>query len=299
MFSSGFVARADDLVITKSHLMVCQILSTSRSAMMDFRVDLETFRGPLDLLLYLVRKHEVDIEDIPIALITEQYVGYLEVLEQLDVDDVGDFIEMASTLLEIKSRMVLPSGGEETEALDDARDELVQRLLEYKKYKDTASLLEEQSREWQLRFPRLQNDLPPRKTDPGTQPIQEIELWDLVSALGRILRDHEVTKPASIVYDETPINVYMERIHRTLVEEKRLALSEMFEAGMHKSAMIGVFLAILELTRHHSVRTVQNDFHGELWVVPGEDFNTEADFSSADSYGEKKFDQSELPSQPR
>ena len=90
---------------------------------MDFRVDLDTFRGPLDLLLYLVRKHEVDIENVPVALITEQYLQYLEVLEDLDVDDVGDFIEMASTLLEIKSRMVLPSGGEETEELDDARDD--------------------------------------------------------------------------------------------------------------------------------------------------------------------------------
>jgi segregation and condensation protein A len=266
---------------------------------MDFRVDLDTFRGPLDLLLYLVRKHEVDIENIPVALITEQYLQYLEVLEDLDVDDVGDFIEMASTLLEIKSRMVLPSGGEETEELDDARDELVQRLLEYKKYKDAASMLEEQSRDWQQRFSRLQNDIPPRKTDPGTQPILEVELWDLVSAFGRILRDHEVTKPANIVYDDTPINVYMERIHHKLVHEKRAALSEMLEAGMHKSAMIGVFLAVLELTRHHSVRTEQDDFHGELWVVPGDNFDSEVDFSTADSYGAKKINEDDLPSKPR
>ena len=266
---------------------------------MDFRIDLDTFRGPLDLLLYLVRKHEVDIEDIPVALITEQYIQHLDVLEQLEIDDVGDFLELASTLLEIKSRMVLPSGGEETEVLDDAREELVERLLEYKKYKDAASLLEEQSRDWQQRFPRLQNDLPPRKTDLGTQPILEVELWDLVSAFGRILRDHEVTKPANIVYDETPINVYMERIHRKLAAEKRAALSEMLEAGMHKSAVIGVFLAVLELTRHHSVRTEQDDFHGELWVVPGESFNTEADFSTADSYGGRQINEADLPSRPR
>lgn len=265
---------------------------------MDFRVDLATFRGPLDLLLYLVRKHEVDIEDIPVALITQQYLNYLEVLEQLDVDDVADFIEMASTLLEIKSRMVLPSGDEETEELEDARDELVQRLLEYKRYKDAASILEEQSRDWQLRFPRLQSDLPARKLDLGTQPIHEVELWDLVSAFGRILRDHDVTKPANIVYDETPINVYMERIHTRLVTEKRAAISEMFEGGMHKSAMIGVFLAVLELTRHHSVRTEQDGLHGELWVLPGEQFDGQADFSATDSYGETR-QPTNLPVKPR
>ena len=266
---------------------------------MTFRVDLDTYRGPLDLLLHLVRKHEVDIVDIPIAPVTEQFLQYLDVLEQLDVDDVGDFIELASTLLEIKSRMVLPSGGEETEEIEDARDELVQRLLEYKKYRDAASLLDDQSRQWQQRYARLQDDLPPRQTDLGTQPIQEVELWDLVSALGRVIRDAEVTKPASIVYDDTPIHIYMERIHAKLVNRKRAAFSEMFEPGMHKSAMIGVFLAILELVRHHSVRTEQTAPHGEIWIVPDQNFRTDIDFSDADRYGERTINEDDPPSKPR
>ncbi|MBC8354449.1 MAG: segregation/condensation protein A [Planctomycetes bacterium] len=266
---------------------------------MDFRVDLTTFRGPLDLLLYLVRKHEVDVANIPIAEVTDQFLKYIEVLEQLDVDDVGDFIEMASTLLEMKSRLVLPSDDEETEELDDAREDLVQRLLEYKKYKDAASMLEEQSRDWQQHYPRLQNDLPPRKLDLGTQPIHELELWDLVSSLGRIMRDKQVTKPSNIVYDDTPIHVYMERIHTKLVDEKRASLSEMLEGGMHKSAMIGVFLAVLELARHHSVRTEQDHLHGEIWLVPDKDFSAEADFSQADSYGDRTINEDDLPSKPR
>ena len=266
---------------------------------MDFRVDLTTFRGPLDLLLYLVRKHEVDVADIPIAQVTDQFLKYLDLLEQLDVDDVGDFIEMASTLLEMKSRLVLPSGDEETEELEDAREDLVQRLLEYKKYKDAASMLEEQSRDWQQHYPRLQNDLPTRKLDLGTQPIHELELWDLVSALGRIMRDKEVTKPSNIVYDETPIHVYMQQIHAKLVEEKRASLSEMLEGGMHKSAMIGVFLAVLELARHHSVRTQQDELHGEIWLVPDKDFSPDADFSTADSYGSRSITEDDLPSKPR
>jgi chromatin segregation and condensation protein Rec8/ScpA/Scc1 (kleisin family) len=169
---------------------------------MDFRVELDTFRGPLDLLLYLVRKHEVDVADIPIALITDQYIAHLEVLQQLDVNAVGDFLDLASTLIEIKSQMVLPRGGEESQEWDDPRDELVARLLEYKQYKDAASLLDERSRDWQQHYPRLASDLPPRHVDPAGQPIHEVELWDLVSALGRILRDNQAAERAGIALVE-------------------------------------------------------------------------------------------------
>src|SRR5687767_3983835 len=103
---------------------------------MNFRVELDVFRGPLDLLLYLVRKHEVEITEIPIAPITEQFVAYLEVLKELAVDDVGEFLDMASTLVEIKSRMLLPNPEEVEDPLEDPRHDLVERLLEYKKFKD-------------------------------------------------------------------------------------------------------------------------------------------------------------------
>jgi segregation and condensation protein A len=242
---------------------------------MDFRVQLDVFRGPLDLLLFLVRKHEVDVRDIPIALVTEQYLEYLEVLRQLDVDAVGDFLELASTLIEIKSQMILPRGGEEAAAWEDPRDELVQRLLEYKKYKDTASMLEERSRDWQQHYPRLASDGAARNIDPAGQPIREIELWDLVSAMGRIMRESQRALPQEVVYDDTPIQVYMQRIHHRLVEARRAAFSEMFQPGMHKSAIVGVFLAVLELVRHHSVRAEQNDLYGEIWIVPGESFDSD------------------------
>ena len=97
----------------------------------DFRVELNVFKGPLDLLLYLVRKHEVDVIDVPIAEVLEQYLEFLEIIEQLKIDEVGDFLELASTLTEIKSRLVLPRLEEVGEEIDDPRDELVQRLLEY------------------------------------------------------------------------------------------------------------------------------------------------------------------------
>jgi segregation and condensation protein A len=249
-----------------------------------FRVDLEIFRGPLDLLLYLVRKHEVEITEIPIAPITEQFLEHMAVLQQIDVNAVGDFLDMASTLIEVKSRMVLPRGGEEEELLEDPRQELVQQLLEYKKFKDAASMLEERSRAWQERFPRLGNDLPPRERNLAEEEIQEVELWDLVSAFGRIMRDSQTAKPSSIVYDDTPIHVYMARIQERLQTEGRVAFTTLFEPGMHKSAMIGIFLATLELVRHHGVRFEQNDLFGEIWLMPGEKSDTPIDTSKIDNY---------------
>ena len=252
---------------------------------MSFRVELDIFRGPLDLLLYLVRKHELDILDLPIAPIVDQFLQYLDVLEQLDVNLAGDFLEVASTLIEMKSRMALPRGGEiEEEPLEDPRQELVQRLLEYKKFKDAAGILEERGRQWQQRFPRLSDDLADALRQPAEASFREVELWDLVSAFGRILRENALAQPANIVYDDTPIQVHMERIHGQLTERGRLALSQLFQPGQHKSSLVGIFLAVLELVRHHGAVTEQNHLFGEIWVLPGETSPESLDLSSAETY---------------
>ena len=251
---------------------------------MTFRVDLDIYRGPLDLLLYLVRKHELDVLDIPISLITDQFLEHLAILEKLDVNAVGDFLEMASTLIEIKSRMVLPRADEEDGEIEDPRQELVQRLLEYKKYRDAASMLEEQSRQWQHHYARLSSDIPSRRRDLADEPIQEVELWDLVIAFGRMLREQEATRGSSIIYDETPIETYMERIRHCLRPEGRATISDLFSASMHKSALIGVFLALLELVRHHHVRAEQNELHGEIWILRGDRFDSPLDLSNVETY---------------
>jgi segregation and condensation protein A len=250
----------------------------------DFRVDLNMFRGPLDLLLYLVRKHEVEIVDIPIAAITDQYLEYLTLVEQLDVGAVGDFLAMASLLIEIKSQQVLPRSDEVQEELEDPRQELVRRLLEYKKYRDAASILEERSRTWQQRYARLSTDLPPHERDLAGEPIQELELWDLVSAFGRIMRETEAARPSSIVYDDTPIHVHMRRIYAQLMEKGRLCFRDLFDPTMHKSKLVGIFLAILELVRHHHIRVEQNDLFGEIWVLPVAECKAPLDFSNVDEY---------------
>jgi segregation and condensation protein A len=251
---------------------------------MDFRVQLDVFQGPLDLLLFLVRKHELEVCDLPISLIADQYLQHLEVLQLLDVNEVGDFLDLASTLIEIKSQCVLPRGGEEAATWDDPRQDLVARLLEYKRYKDAASMLDERSRDWQQHYPRLASDLPTRHVDPAGQPIHEVELWDLVSAMSRLLRESQAVRPATIVYDETPIHSYMRRIHDQLAATHRVAFSEMFQPGMHKSAIVGVFLAVLELVRHHRVRAEQDEPHGEIWIVPGEGFDPQRAITGSDEY---------------
>ena len=257
-----------------------------------FRIELETYHGPLDLLLYLVRKHELDATDLPIAPIADQYLQYIAVLEQIDVDAVGDFLEMASALIEIKSRMVLPGEQEVEDEIVDHRQELVRRLLAYKQFRDAASMLEERCREWQQRYPRLASDLPAPSRSPVDQPIQEVELWDLVSAFGRVLKEKFAAPgPENIRYDDTPIHVYMSQINKQLTEQGRLTLRALFRPGMHKSAVIGMFLAILELVRHQQVRADQNQLFGEIWILPGPRPGGELDPASVDSYehgGEKE-----------
>src|SRR5688500_18346877 len=170
---------------------------------MRFRVQLDMFAGPLDLLLYLVRKHELEVLEIPIARGAEQYLEILAVLEQIDVDAVGDFLEVATQLMEIKSRMMLPRHEEiEEEAVDDPRQELVARLLEYKKYKEAAGLLEERAREWQLRYERRVNDLDDGPTNPAEQPIHDIEVRDLVSAFSRVMKQKSSAVTTKIRYDD-------------------------------------------------------------------------------------------------
>jgi segregation and condensation protein A len=239
--------------------------------MSPFRVQLDIFRGPLDLLLYLVRQEELEATDIAVASVAEQFLAHLAALQQVDVNSVGDFLEMASLLVEMKSRMVLPGEEEVHEELEDPRQELVRRLLEYKKYRDAASMLEERGREWSDRFPRLASDLPSRPLSVDSQPIERVELWDLVSAFGRVLKEkHAASGPENIRYDETPIHVYMRRIDERLRQEGRVGFFAFFEDAVHRSTLVGMFLAVLELVRHHHAQATQTELFGEIWLEPGE-----------------------------
>jgi len=235
---------------------------------MPFRAQLDLFSGPMDLLWYLVRKHELDILEVSIAQLTDQYLEMLVVLEEIDVNAAGDFLDLATRLMEAKSRSMLPRQEEEAEEeVEDSRHDLVQRLLQYKKYKDASSVLEARGREWQDRFARRANDLPTHTIDAAEQPIQDVELWDLVSAFARVVRDNATVESSSIRYDDTPIEVHMQRIRERLEQEPRLLFTSLFEPGMTRSHWVGIFLAILELIRHAQVEVEQEDLFGEIWVL--------------------------------
>ncbi len=240
--------------------------------MADYRVQLDSFSGPMDLLLYLVRRNEVDITRLPIAKITGQFLQFLEVLHLLDLDLIGDFVVLASSLIEIKSRQVLPRAEEETPdelpLAEDPCGELIQQLLEYKRYKDAALALEHHAAEWQERYPRLSDERPTVGKDPSTDSIKEVELWDLVSALSRVIQKKVVEETSSIRYDETPIAVYVDRIGTRVRESGRVPFSEFFEGSNLRSKIVGIFLAILELLRHHGYRAEQPYEYHEIFVLP-------------------------------
>jgi len=232
---------------------------------MDYQVDLATFRGPLDLLLYLVKRNEVDVCDIPIAKITEQFLEYLQVLEFIDVESAGDFLVTAATLMEIKSKMLLPRADEPTEEEDDPRNELVRQLLEYKKFKEAAALLEAQAEQQSYRLPRLTVEPPPGR-DPALQPLRQVELWDLVSAFGRLMRETLALQPQQIVVDQTPVHVYMEMILQRLANQPRLPFSMLFTSPYERGRLVGVFLAILELMKAQQIVAEQAEMFGEIWI---------------------------------
>jgi segregation and condensation protein A len=242
---------------------------------LDYRVELDVFNGPLDLLLYLLKRDEVDIYDIPIARITDSYMQYVNMLrgmkdeDGLDINVAGDFLVMAATLMEIKSAMLLPkqapvprADGSLTAAqeLADPRMELVQTLLEYKRLKDSATMLERRAKEHEARFPRFPARQEGNPDEPPPVDLDEVQVWDLLSAFDRLMKEvaprkrvHEVT------YDDTPIDLHAADIEDRLKREGRLTLRSLIAGRGSRSEMIGVFLALLELIREKKILVKQAD----------------------------------------
>jgi segregation and condensation protein A len=244
------------------------------AALPDYQVDLDKFRGPLDLLLYLVKRDEVDVLDIPIAHIAEQFKHYLEVLTTIDVERAGDFLVMASTLMEIKSKMLLPSPTEEVKPEEDPRRELVRQLIQYKRFKEAAALLEDWAQRQGQRLARQQGSTPtPAARAPVLQPV---ELWDLVSAFARLMRETLTLQPQAIIVDHTPLHVYVEQVLQRLLRDGRLPFSALFDAPHTRARLVGLFLAILELTKARRILPEQTEVFGEIWVslAPQEDFTS-------------------------
>ena len=250
----------------------------------DYRIQLPAYAGPLDLLLHLVKRHEIDLGDIPIATLTEQYLDHLKVIELMDMDQAGEFLVMAATLVEIKSQMLVPrpedeqaEGGDATDQIEDRPDprlELVQQLLAYKRYKDAAVALERRQDAWSARFPAAakkakKEESPAEENAPPIElDLEDVHVLDLCEAFARLLdsvgarkTEHEVT------YDETPISLHAtdiyDRLERDGGEQRRLTLRQLFEGRRNRSELVGLFLATLELVRQHKVRVIQENVSGD------------------------------------
>jgi len=251
--------------------------------MIDYRVHLDIFAGPMDLLLYLIRKEEVDIYDIPISRITEQYLKYIEVLKSLDIDLAGSFLVMAATLMQIKSAMLLPASEPdqlEDDDLSDPRTELIRQLLEYKKFKDAANLLDNAAQLSGARFNRPDTIIESLKPDAEPEiDIDQVSIWDLLEAFDAVCKATGVNFQMGRITDETPIDLYQIEILDRLQSEGPLSFEKIFESKprdpqTHPSrrvqseagnkafgerpnrlVMVGLFLALLELIRSGLVGT--------------------------------------------
>jgi segregation and condensation protein A len=223
----------------------------------NYRVDLDVYNGPLDLLLFLIRREEIDIYDIPIARITAQYCAYVRMLECIDPDQAGDFLVLAASLMEMKSRTLLPTPpeAEEPEDFEDPRLELVRQLLEYKKYKDAARALHAAAEQQALKFPRRPADLKP---EGDALDVEDVQVWDLLAAFNKLLEaTGQKQRPHEVVYDDTPIALHAADVVDFLEHSGGALLFERIFEGRNKSQLIGLFLALLELIRQRRIRAVQ------------------------------------------
>jgi segregation and condensation protein A len=198
--------------------------------------------------------------------VTEQYLGYLRILQMIDVEVAGDFLVMAATLMEIKSRLLLPRAADGPEVESDPRMQLVRQLLEYKKFRDAAENLQELAEEHGLRFARIAVEQFGHEVDPGSEPIRDVELWDLVSAFGRLMRQTLALAPRSIVYDETPIEVHMQEILAVLAQQRQVTFWDLISGSRERGRIVGKFLGVLELVKSKQIRAEQEDPFGEIWL---------------------------------
>ncbi len=238
--------------------------------MPDYRVQTDVYNGPMDLLLYLIKRDEVDLHDIPVARITQQYCEYVELLKVIDPNVAGDFLVMATVLMEIKSRMLLPrpvvEAGEEEDDLSDPRLELVRQLLEYKKFKDASMELGEAAATQAQRWPRVPAKIRPQQ--PAEVDIDEVQIWDLVAAFNKVMSAIGAGSAThDVVFDDTPISLHAaDVIDRLDQAGGEMGFEAIFE-GRTKVEMIGLFLALLELMRQARVRVTQVTSNSSIRVL--------------------------------
>lgn len=232
---------------------------------MSYKIKLDIFEGPLDLLLYLVKKDHLNIYDIPIATVTEQYLQYLELMRLLDLNIAGEFLVMASTLIHIKSKMLLPPQAQEEDQLqeeEDPRLELVKKLLEYQKYKELAGVLRQKEINRQNVFTRVAVQA---QEDGGV--YFEASLFDLISAFSKALKEIPKDLFYEVIKDEFTVEEKIHDLLHLFLNKPAVYFFELFAAVRTKLEIVVTFLAVLELIRLKEIVAVQKDAFGEIQII--------------------------------
>ncbi|MBL7140805.1 MAG: segregation/condensation protein A [Planctomycetes bacterium] len=241
---------------------------------MTYKVDLDIYSGPMDLLLYLIRREEVDVRDLPVARIADQYVAYVEHLQALDIELAGEFVVMAATLLELKSRALLPrlpeAEDEQAEDQEDPRETLIRQLIEYRRYKGAAGLLSDRGRDMARRFPRRFDDDLLAHLEAGADEVppedllEGVEVWDLISAFSDVIRTLGYSEPREVVYDDTPVEEAAVELVQRLERERTVRFVDLFTGGRSINYCIAMFLALLELVRRRRIGAEQDEDFQDL-----------------------------------
>ena len=231
-----------------------------------YPIRLRNFEGPLDLLLHLIKQHEVDIYDIPIALITAQYLEYIELMQEMDLDVAGEFLVMAATLIHIKSRLLLPRPAPEQEdPEEDPREALVRRLLEHQKFKAAAELLHERetvrSAQWSRPDERVAGI-----AGEEYEPELEVDLFSLMTAFRNVLDRLKQRPRVPIPEEQIPIEVRIEQLLARLSETDACGFEDLFADVNHRAGLVVTFLALLEMIRLKLVRVFQSGAFGPIRV---------------------------------
>ena len=231
----------------------------------DYNISIEIFEGPLDLLLYLIKKEEVDIHDIPIEKITVQYLEYLNLMKILDLNIAGDFIVMSSTLMLIKSRMLLPSAEQnDEEEEEDPRWDLVQQLVEYKKFKDVADHLEELEKKMDDVFIR-ESEHAQLGTSTNID-LKDANVFDLLTALSDALENVKEEDLIEIFAEEYSVSQKINFVKESLRITKKLSVTDLFCGMTSRNEIICTFLAILELMKSNEIMAIQDNSFDSIIV---------------------------------
>jgi segregation and condensation protein A len=239
---------------------------------MDYKVQLEVFEGPLDLLLHLVKKEEMDVYNIPIARITTQYMEYLELMKMVIPDIAGEFIVMGATLMYIKSKMLLPADQQVTDPdapADelDPRWDLIRQLVEYKKFKEAAEHLQEREAFQESVYTRQQASLG-FETEETTHELGDASIFDLLNAFNKVLKKAgEVEDLRDIFEDRYTVSDKIDFILRLTSMESKTHFSKLFEGMATRTEIVVTFLALLELIRLKQLRVVQSESFSEIEIV--------------------------------